>query len=259
MVNTRQLEKKWYKYKARKLIFLLLSLFLLISLLGGVYYSYIQFIEKKSTPVEENNVSLIKLTNSFESKPVENVEVSEKEILVKAEVVSLEPIIPIIDMEKEERKKSKRVSVRKPRVVSHKSNVSKNIKAKQSAYLTANELKTMNHSLDSRQLKKINMTSISVNYIETIKQKFIATKNPREALLLARAYYAKGEYSKSEEWALRANKLNNKLEESWLLFAKSKAKLGKKEESLKILLSYYKKSRSSKAKMLIEKIKTERL
>jgi len=63
----------------------------------------------------------------------------------------------------------------------------------------------------------------------------------------------------AEQWALSANKLNNSLEESWLLFAKSKAKLGKKKEALKILVSYYKKSNSIKAKRLIGQIQTGRI
>lgn len=254
MVNTRQLEKKWYKYKAKKIVIFLTSLFFLVFLLGGGYYAYTQYIEKKS---EEN----IELTDRINLEKIERIEIKEsvqEDESSKAEV-SLAPVIPIIDIEKEERKKSKIVSVKKTRVVSHKKSTSKKIKAKESAYLTSNELATINNSLDSRKLKKINMTTSSANYIETIKKKFISTKKPREALLLAKAYYAKKEYSKSEEWALRANKLNTKLDESWLLFAKSKAKLGKRDEALKILVNYYKKSRSPKARELIDNIKNERL
>ena len=151
------------------------------------------------------------------------------------------------------------ISIKKLYVKSNLKTTRKHVKAKSSNYLTTKELKTINTALDSRKIKTINITTSSANYIETIHKKFIATKKPREALLLSKAFYAKQEYSKSEEWALRANKLNSQLDESWLMFAKSKVKLGKRDEALKILLSYYKKSRSSKAKALIEKIKTERL
>jgi len=103
--------------------------------------------------------------------------------------------------------------------------------------------------------KKMHFTSTSVNYAQTIKSKFIKSNNPRDALLLAKLYYKKKNFQEAEKWALSANKLNNSLEESWFLFAKSKVKLGKKHEALKILVSYYKKSNSTKAKALIMQIK----
>jgi len=260
MVNTRQLEKKWYKYKAKKIVIILFYLFLLLLLLGGGYYAYIQYIKKPSEQVNNKDVlTKIELTDQINKETPEELEVVERK-----DEVSLDPVIPIVDIEKEERKKSKivsvkKTSVKKTHITSHKKSTSTRVKAKHSAYLTDKELATINESLDSKKIKKINMTTTSVNYIETIKKKFIKTKKPREAMLLAKAYYAKKEYSKSEEWALRANRLNNKLDESWLLFAKSKVKLGKRDEALQILVSYYKKSHSSKAKALIEKIKTERL
>jgi len=277
MVNTRQLEKKWYKYKIKKIFSVLALLLFLILLPLGAYYSYTQYVEKKNkSAFEEKEVlknikpinQVMKTENINKIEPIERVE------LPKKEGVSLEPVIPIIDMEKEERKKSNVISHKKHHVVSrkkthptsHKKSTSKHVKAKRSAYLTKNELVKNknklvknNNVLDSRKLKKINMTTTSVNYIETIKKKFISTKKPREALLLAKAYYAKGAYSKAEEWALRANKLNSTSDDSWLLFAKSKAKLGKRDEALKILISYYRKSHSSKVKALIEKIKAGRL
>jgi tetratricopeptide (TPR) repeat protein len=92
-----------------------------------------------------------------------------------------------------------------------------------------------------------------------MKAKFAKSKNSRDALLLAKAYYKEGKYQESEQWALSANKLDNNLEESWLLFAKAKAKLGKKEEAVTILASYYKKSHSTKAKSLMGQIKTGKI
>ena len=260
MVNTRQLEKKWYKYKAKKIVIIFFYLFLLLLLLGGGYYTYTQYINKQSEQVNKKDIlKNIELSDRINKETPEKLEVVESK-----DEVSLDPVIPIVDIEKEDNKKSKivlvkKTSVKKTHITSHKKSTSTRVKAKKSAYLTDKELATINNPLDSRKLKKINMTTSSLNYIETIRKKFIKTKKPREAMLLAKAYYAKKEYSKSEEWALRANKLNNKLDESWLLFAKSKVKLGKRNEALKILVSYYQKSHSPKAKLLIEKIKTERL
>ncbi|HHS92837.1 MAG TPA: hypothetical protein ENK82_05775 [Campylobacterales bacterium] len=99
----------------------------------------------------------------------------------------------------------------------------------------------------------------SSNYLEIMKDKFAKSKNPREALLLSKAYFKEGDYKSAEKWALTANKLNNGLEESWLLFAKSKVKLGKRDEAVNILASYYKRSHSIEVKRLIGQIKTGKL
>ena len=180
--------------------------------------------------------------------------------------VSLEPVIPIINMEKvTHRSSSKKVH----KASTHKKKASnKLVKAKASTYLTASELSTMKHEIkhtnsvsprNTEKIKKINLHGSSVNYIENMKHKFASSKNPREALLLAKAFYEKQDYSKSEEWALAANKLDSSNDESWYLFAKSKVKLGKKNEALKILSSYYRKNHSSKTKALLLKIQNDRL
>jgi tetratricopeptide (TPR) repeat protein len=90
-----------------------------------------------------------------------------------------------------------------------------------------------------------------------MKNKFEQNKNPREALLIAKAYYSAGNYKNAEEWALKANNLDKKLDESWLIFAKSQEKLGKRKEALKILVAYYRTSKSIKVKALIDKFKTK--
>lgn len=257
MDDIRELERQWYKYKAKK-VMVVVSGFALVGLLsGGVYYAYTQsqsnvnlLTEKKaemkakeSSIVTESVVATKEATSNTEvSKKVENVVSSDKY------EVSLEPVIPIIDMEKEERKPVQRQTRTQP-------TQERVVRAKPSTYLTASELAVVNNSLDTTKTKKIKLNATSKNYIATIKEKFSKSKKPREALLLAKAYYADAKYKEAEHWALVANKLNNNLDESWFVFAKSKAKLGQRDEAIKILASYYKKSHSQKAKILIEKIK----
>jgi len=283
MDNIRELEKRWYFYKVKKNLILLNSFSFVVMLGLGSYY-----ISTKAHLIEnifnsemlfaksdiETSASIIEPV--LVAKPVDNIikSIEPREIVIASKnegigasvpyEVSLEPIIPIVDMEKEERKSTHRTKYRAPHKPTTKSRL---VKAKPSAYLTASELATINRnsygsrnfSRDTRSIKKINLNGTSANYIETMKKKFAMSKQPREALLLAKAFYSKKNYLKSEEWALRANKLNASLEESWYVFAKSKVKLGKRDEALKILISYYKQSHLPKAKALIMKIKTERL
>ena len=92
-----------------------------------------------------------------------------------------------------------------------------------------------------------------------MKGKFSKTKNSRDALLLAKAFYREGNYKESERWALEANKLNSNLDESWIVFAQAKAKLGKKREAINILAMYYKRTKSSKVKAVLEEVKMGKL
>jgi ribosomal 50S subunit-associated protein YjgA (DUF615 family) len=285
MDNMRELEKRWYFYKAKQSLLSLNAFGLVVMCSLGSYYSYTQadviknFFSEKTLISEtkiktpEVIVEPVLVAKAIEEPIIKVVQPTEVVIASKNEglsntvlhEVSLEPIIPIVNMEKESHKKASSKRVYKSAKHTNKSTQNshrKMVKAKASTYLTASELSTIKKEivvLDSERTKKINLNGSSANYIETMKKKFFKSKRPREALLLAKAFYAKREYSNSEKWALTANKLDSSKDESWHIFAMSKVKLGHKSEALKILSSYYKKSHSSKTKALIIKIKTERL
>jgi len=266
MVKINELEKKWYYYKFKKFLVSAVGLSTMVLLILLAYYFYItqnnDSIDKKTMymtnvlgvskvvepKIEEINTTIV-LAKTLPSKKIEEV--------------ALEPVIPVIDMVKEEAIKY----AVKPKVKRSNSlpvNQSNLVKAKPNSYLTARELSQIS-KVDTTQVsqphvtKKMKFQTTSVNYIETMQKKFSKSKNARDAILIAKAFYKKSNYSKSEEWALSANKLDKNLDESWLLFAKSKAKLGKKQEAINILASYYKKSESAKAKVLIGQIKTGKI
>ena len=272
MHKVDELEQRWFNYKVKKLISPLMRLSVFSLVISGAYYAY----ENKENflsplPVSNKMTNVLGVSMEVNDSKVEPMpslikvkepqvetakqDILQKEVIKKPEIlesIALTPVIPVIDMEKEER-----VSAVK-RVKTKQSNM---VIAKKNKYLTAKELAVINKSKSrvepvARKTKKMKFTSTSTNYLETMKEKFSKSKSPRDALLVAKTYYKNAEYVESEKWSLTANKLNNSLEESWLLFAKSKAKLGKTKEALKILVSYHKKSHSVKAKRLIGKIRT---
>jgi len=269
-----ELEKRWYRYKLKKFLnkaMIFLSVALAIFL---IYYFVFNKNANDEDSVKSYIVNMFNFSKSTmkEKKEVEEVviqksEESNKSIEIAQTTphtdVALMPIIPVIDMAKEERIKQ----TRKPRVKRTKPAVRKHhpklVKAKPNSSLTAKELSTISKvkpvtqatKVEPHVTKKINFQTTTINYIETMKKKFIKSKNPRDAILISKALYKKRNYAKAEAWALTANKLSKNLEESWLLFAKSKAKQGKKQEAINILASYYQKSKSAKAKGLIEQIK----
>jgi hypothetical protein len=287
MDNMKELEKRWYFYKAKQsLLSLNATAFVVMFTLGG-YYSYTQMDVIKSffnekTLLAENRIKApevnkepvvkkepVVLAKIIKEPVVNSVKATEVVIASKNEgldntvlhEVALEPIIPIVNMEKESHKKSSSKKVHK-HVRKATTTQRKMVKAKASTYLTASELSTIKKEvvvLDSQRTKKINLNGSSANYIETMIRKFSKSKNSRDALLLAKAFYIKQDYRNSEKWALTANKLDSSQDESWHIFAKSKFKLGQKNEALRILSTYYKKSHSPKTKALILKIKTERV
>ena len=275
MHKVEELENRWINYKIKQIILPAIKVSSLYLVFVGGYYVYnksdISMSFLSSAPktnvlgvsMDANNSVVAKVPSL--QKPIVKKEIKERSNAV--EKIALAPIVPVIDMEKEERISDvKKVKSVKRHTKKH-SNTQKQksiVKAKKNAYLTPQELAVIRKDQKKlksvpRETKKIHFTSTSTNYIETMKQKFSQSKSPRDALLLSKTYYKNANYSEAEKWALSANKLDNSLEDSWLIFAKSKVKLGKKKEALKILVSYYKKSHSSKAKQLIGQIKTGKI
>jgi tetratricopeptide (TPR) repeat protein len=106
--------------------------------------------------------------------------------------------------------------------------------------------------------KKVHLNIIetaSVSAYEDVAKRFKQSHDTDDSLFLAKSYYSQGDYRKAEYWALQTNKVNENIEESWLIFIKSKVKLGHKNEAIRILTAYIKKSNSAQAKSLLYKIK----
>jgi len=260
MLKIDELEKKWYRYKVKTILFPMASVVFSSVIFVGGYYVYDSKSNTFLTP--SHKISKVVLGVSKEMNGSETQEsLTLNKVKKELKEVSLEPVIPVIDMEKEERVKESKKYVKK--ASTHKVN-RHTVKAKANKYLTASELTVMAKAekvkvVKPHVTKKMNFQTTSINYMDTMKEKFLRTGKSRDALLLSRAYYKEGNFKEAEQWALSANKLNSKSEESWFLFAKSKAKLGKKKEALKILISYYKKSHTAKTKELIGQIKTGKI
>ena len=97
-------------------------------------------------------------------------------------------------------------------------------------------------------------TTASSAYRE-VEKRFKDSHELDDALFLASSYYSDHNYKKAVYWSLEVNKLNGNIEESWLIFANSKAKTGHKNEAIRILTSYVEKSNSEEAKALLKKLK----
>jgi len=88
--------------------------------------------------------------------------------------------------------------------------------------------------------------------LEVVEKRYNQENNYEDALYLAQGYYKQEAYKKAQKWALISNNLNNSSEESWIIFAKSKARLGDYRAGEKILEAYLKENSSTKVEKLLK-------
>ncbi|WP_051906413.1 MULTISPECIES: hypothetical protein [unclassified Sulfurospirillum] len=100
----------------------------------------------------------------------------------------------------------------------------------------------------------IKIETQEVHSIQYLKDKFEKTHNITFALMLAEEYYLAKNYTESNKWALIANNVDSENEKSWIWFAKSKIKLGHKEDAALALKAYLKNNKSQAAQSLLNQI-----
>ncbi|MEA1955104.1 MAG: hypothetical protein U9N02_01255 [Campylobacterota bacterium] len=96
----------------------------------------------------------------------------------------------------------------------------------------------------SLSLKKINSVDEMIKIYNKEKKYSLAVK-------IADTFYKQKNYKKSLEWSKKANVLNPKKVEAWLLYAKSEYEQGNKVRAQNILRVYIKNSNSKEAKELL--------
>jgi len=113
----------------------------------------------------------------------------------------------------------------------------------------------VHHSKNQKVKLEIIETS-SISAYRDVEQRFLKSHDIDDAFFLAKSYFNKEDYTKSAYWALETNKLDESHEESLLIFAESKVKLGNKSEGISILKRYIRKTNSNPAKDLLYKIQS---
>ncbi len=90
--------------------------------------------------------------------------------------------------------------------------------------------------------------------IHEMEDRFKNNNSPYVGLYIARYYYDHGNYNEAYNYALKTNALNNSMEESWLLVAKSLVKLGKTDQAKRALQVYVSQSNSERARNLLDSL-----
>jgi len=235
MYDIKPLEEEWQKYRKKKrrpLYMILMVLLLLVAAGALVKYKNIPlFVMDKN---ETLSSSTIKASDVLIDKSITELE-------VKKELSALE---------------ANETAEEKPGVITTSDNnpmdpgdvfIDEEVKHKKNAILTPKRKKVKLH------IEMIDAQTPAA--YKEVEKRFSVSPNPDDSLFLAKAYYKKSKYRKAAHWALQTNKLNGDIEESWLIFARSKAKTGHKNEAIRVLKEYAKRSNSVAAKKLLKKLK----
>ncbi|SFV89852.1 Transformation system protein [hydrothermal vent metagenome] len=132
------------------------------------------------------------------------------------------------------------------------------LEVKQQRSLVESPIENVNeHTVSRKNALHIEVieTQKSTDAYKEVEKRFRLGHDPDDSLFLAKAYYLKGMYKKAEYWALQTNKIDENIEESWLIFVKAKLKRGHRNEALRILNTYIEKTNSIEGKVLLSKIR----
>jgi len=241
MYDIKPLEEEWEKYRRKKrkpYIFTGVAILVLLFGVSGLYYfkeKLFSFTDKNSTKKIHSKTIVFsedKSLNKLEVEaPVRVLEAEQEE--ASTEIVEDLPISDGKPVRKKPRVKINIVTTEMPKVKKHSSR---------------------RETPHKRVHLAITETSGPSAYKE-LERRFKETQDTDDSLFLAKAYYRQHKYKKAEYWALQTNNINANIEESILIFAKAKVKLGRKHEAIRILSKYIQQTGSVEAKMLLIKIK----
>ena len=252
MINTIDLEKRWLRYKIKSFIPYLLLIIVLILIFSMLYIQSSSLNTKKETGHEKQTVQKKQPLNEKKiipkEKPILFVEqkVKRKQETKNKDITPPEPALlilkPSLDFLKNMHFQTSKIKVKKiiplP-IVEQESNVTtkKNTTTKKSNNITIVKNKTKND-------------------IEDVIKRFKQSNSPALSLFVAKKYYELGDYKNAYNYALITNKIDNTVDDSWIIFTKSLVKLNKKDFAIQTLKKYINDSSSNNAKILLEKIQS---
>jgi len=243
MLDIKSLERRWLKYKLKSFTPYFIVIFLLLSSVVGLFLwlkseKTIQapivnnvlntptkkIVKTTLVPIIDNNATILEpsmdFVQSFQNTSIPE-EASVAPLAVKNKPVRSTPPSP----------KILTVPEYSPPPITP--TVSKVISSDKSLSINRNESK-----LD----------------INDLQRRFKETSNANLGLFIARYYYEHGNYDEAYNYALKTNNVNNRIDESWIIFSKSLVKLGRTDQAKKTLQLYISQSNSEAARGLLDSI-----
>lgn len=256
MLNIPELERRWLRYKIKSYIphlSIIISLIVIFSVSIFFYSSE----ETNPTPQVEKKVTQIIIPKP----PKQEIKTIIKEKVVQPTRVastlknahenkgreSTQKLTPSLDFMKRMQNsvqpyyKTEEVQVTTPKV--------------KSKPIAKTPVKEVTQVVSEKVPAKINIKREDTkNDIRDIIKRFKHNNNPALSLFVAKKSYELGDYKQAYNYALITNRINSDIESSWIVFAKSLVKLGKKDKAITTLKKYISYSNSGNAKILLDNI-----
>jgi len=279
MLNINELESRWLRYKIKSYIphlSIFISFIVLLSI-TLIYFNKEKSKEDKLESIVEHNKSekLTIVFNTKETKP-KNIQIIEETPVKKEikniplnDVDTIRTLTPSMNFIKEmqnssqpdyenndnsdfafQTKKEEKKSIQTASVEDTAEDIIEEVIIENTI-----EAEPQNTVTNEEASKKISIHRQNVQSdIHGIIKRFKKNKNPALSLFIAKKYYELGDYHNAYNYALITNGINSDIEASWIVFAKSLVKLGKKEMAIKTLQDYIKQSQSYSGKLLLDEI-----
>ncbi len=238
------LERRWKRYRRKRLLYILIPVL-------AIFLTLPFFLQPSAQQIKPPAQS--KKRESFQKTP-QHIKTSEKNDTKKDLPQKL-----IKQRDSAEKKRKKPTSKTKNFLFLPDKSFEKQLDTLDTTLVTKKEKKTK--PVQKEQKKTIQPQTVSKPKNILIQQKSASLKDlinefyyapsSSKALIIARKYYEKHRYKESMKWSLKANELNKRSEESWILFAKSLYKLGQKQKAVKTLQFYLHRHESAKAKAVL--------
>jgi len=259
MYDIPELEKKWRKYKRKKIQkpIIIASIVAVLGVGVGVIVS--TYLNKPNDKVATDNTKA-ETTKKPSTATVSNS--NDKAIVITRVQNNGNPLVNVkatkaqasnsINPEQEDAQSANNIDISKAEIV--KPNVPDDeIRV---IGFDSKEKNKIKKKYEDVLIPKQSKQDIEVSEkIAEIEERFKTYQDPKDSLKLAKIYYKKGDYKKAESWAVSTNNIDGDIEESWLIFAKSRAKQGFRKDAIKVLQSYYDETNSPKAKALLVKLR----
>ena len=284
MLNIPELEQRWLRYKIKSTIPYLIILTSLIIITIVIYI----IVENTSLTDQNNTVNITKDIQSKENitdnKQIINTKIIEindsspynqnitpknqiSQVYTKENTIQKQPVdtfklSPSMNFMQSmqnyaepyynhdiinEKKSTNKINSNKPQ----KENEVIEVDAVEEEVIEAD-----NQIVEDKPKKIVIQRRNTENDIKGIIKRFKKNNNPALSLFIAKKYYELANYHQSYNYALITNQINKDIEASWLIFAKSLVKLGKKDMAIRTLQEYVKSSHSGSAKILLNEIRS---
>lgn len=254
MHEIEKLEKKWLKYRFKifiKKIFFVIIFTVAFSLALNFYESK-DHIPNKELSVNKVNKEDINISNVRKNR-------DDKLYLAKMEKKQKKEQ-KIKKTDKKEENRSKNIVFLSPstKFLSHLEPIKteKIYKKEDTKNKIVKQQKTIEKTVENkvRKTKIVIKTKKDKNILERLIKKFEKNPDPKLAIFLSKSFFKKKYYKKALYWAIKANDLDSSNSESWILFAKTSVKLGKKDEAVNALRAYLTNYNSYKVEKLLQQI-----